>query len=76
MNIKYFFINIWEENTIKFFCELKLNLFNNFLVMAFSHCDQEVCEEFEIENYEHFSSFIIFNYPNTNDKSFDILEYI
>ena len=76
MNIRYFFINIWEENTIKFFCELRLSLFNNFIAMAFSNCDQEICEEFDYENYEHFSSLIIFNYPNINNQSFDIIEYI
>ena len=76
MNIRYFFINIWQENTIKFFCELRLNLFNNFIVMAFSNCIQEVCEESQYENYEHFSSLIIFNYPNINNKALDIIEYI
>ena len=76
INIRYFFVNIWEENTIKFFCELRLSLYNNFLVMAFSHCDQEVCEEFQIEGYNHYSSLIFFNYPNINQTTFDVLEYI
>ena len=76
MNIRYFFINIWLENSIKFFCELKLSLFNNILVMAFSNCEQEVCEESQYERYEHYSSLIFFNYPNINNTNFDIINYI
>ena len=76
MVIRYFFINIWGENSIKFFCDLRLHLYNNFLLMAFSNCEQEVCEESQAENYEHFSSLIFFNYPNANITNFDVINYI
>ena len=76
MNIRYFYINVWEENGIKFYCDLRLSLFNNFLLMAFSHCDQEICSESQTDGYEHFSSLIFFNYPNINNPYLDIMEYI
>ena len=46
MNIKFYKINIWEENEIKLYYEFKLCLYNNFLVMAFSHCFKEDCAWF------------------------------
>ena len=76
INIRYFFINTWEENTIKFYSELRLSLFNNFLLMGFSHCNQEICNEYQYTNYEHFASLIMFNYPNITKSNFDVIEYI
>ena len=76
MNIRYFSIDIWRENTIKFFCEIRLALYNNFLAMAFSNCDQENCNEDQYASYEHFSSLIFFNYPNSTNINFDIINYL
>ena len=76
MIIRYYFINIWKENSIKFFCELRLSMYNNFLVMAFSNCEQKVCEEQQIQGYKHFSSLIFFNYPNTMNTTFNVINYI
>ena len=76
MNIKFYKINIWEENEIKLYYEFKLCLYNNFLVMAFSHCFKEDCTD-EMKDYKsHFSSLIFFNYPNSTDIYFDIINYI
>ena len=44
--------------------------------MAFSHCAQEVCEDYQIDGYNHYSSLIFFNYPNINQSTFDVFEYI
>ena len=76
MNIRYFYINIWQENRIKFFCELRLSLFNNFIIMTFSNCDQDICNESQTNGYDHFSSLIFFNYPDIYDNNFDVIEYI
>ena len=75
MNIRYFFINLFEDYTIKLYCELRLSLFNNFLVMGFSHCPQETCYENQ-PDYTHYSSLIFFNYPNSSDIHLDIIDYI
>ena len=76
INIRYYIIDLWGENTIKFYAELRLSLFNYFLVMAFSHCDQEICDENNFVGYNHYSSLIFFNYPNITKTTFDLLEYI
>ena len=76
MSIRHFYINIWEENNIKFYCELRLCLFNNFLLMAFSYCEGEICEENQSDSADHFSSLIFFNYPNIINDMFDVIEYI
>ena len=73
MNIRYYKINIWEENGIKIFFDIKINLYNNFLVMAFSHCFQEFCDH---DQDPYLSSLIFFNYINSTDKNFDIINYI
>ena len=44
MNIRYYKINVMEENGITIYSDLKINLYNNFLVMAMSHCLHEICE--------------------------------
>ena len=76
MNIRYFYINIWQYNRIKFFCELRLSLFNNFIIMTFSNCDQDICNESQTNGYDHFSSLIFFNDPTIYDNNFDVIEYI
>ena len=44
--------------------------------MAFSHCFKEDCAD-EMKDYKsHFSSLIFFNYPNSTDIYFDIINYI
>ena len=76
MNIRYYQIDIWEENGIKIFFDLKINLYNNILVMAFSHCYDENCDEDPESNSKYYSSLIFFNYANNTDINFDIIEYI
>ena len=75
MNVRYFFIKLWEEYKIKLFCDIKICMFNNFLSLAFSHCPQEICSE-QYYNYEHLSSLIFFNYPNSSNIEFDVIKNI
>ena len=75
MNIRYFFIDIWAERII-IFGDLKLGLYNNYLVMAFSHCANKTCNN-DNNNNEHFSSLIYFGYANsTTNNSLDIIKDI
>ena len=74
MNIRYYFIDIWAKG-IKLFADLKLGLYNNYLIMAFSHCGNEAC----LENYydvDHFSSLIYFGYANSTNDYLDVIDYI
>ena len=75
MNARYYILNLFEEKMYKLFYDLKISSFNNFLLMAFSYCEQGICEESE-NSHQHFSSLIFFSYPNSSDINFDIIEYI
>ena len=72
--IRYYSYNMFNENCIKFFKEIRGFSFNNYISLAFSHCSKESCSE---DSDEHFSSLIIFNYPNSpDDQSVDLISYI
>ena len=74
MMIRYYSYEMFNEYKFKFFNDLKAFLYNDFISMAFSYCLQSQCENNEDK---HFSSLIIFNYPNsTTDNHFDFTKYI
>ena len=74
MIIRYYSFEMLNEYKVKFFNDLRAFLFNNFISLAFSHCPQSQCENNEDK---HFSSLIIFNYPNsTSDNSIDLTQYL
>ena len=74
MAIRYYSYEMLNEYKIKFFNDLRAFLFNNFISLAFSHCPEVQCENNEDK---HYSSLIIFNYPNsTSDKSIDLIHYL
>ena len=74
MSIRYYSYEMFNECQLKFFNDLRAFLFNNFISLAFSHCPQRECENNEDQ---HFSSLIIFNYPNsTSDNSIDLIQYL
>ena len=74
MMIRYYSYEMFNEYKLKFFKDLKAFLYNNFISLAFSYCLQNECENNE---NKHFSSLIIFNYPNsTKDNIFDLTKYI
>ena len=55
----------------KIFLNLKASLYNNFIALSFSHCPQNSCSTPATDT--HSSSLIIFNYPNSDDNSLDII---
>ena len=74
MMIRYYSYEMFNEYKFKFFNDLKAFLYNNYISLAFSYCLQSECENNE---HQHFSSLIIFNYPNsTTDNNFDLTKYI
>ena len=70
MEILYYSIKIKEYNYIELYKELRLALYNNFIALAFSH---NIYENNKTSN-EHFSSLVIFNYPNNSDNNLDLIE--
>jgi len=74
MMIRYYSYEMFNEYKLKFFNDLKAFLYNNYISLVFSYCLQNECENNE---HKHFSSLIIFNYPNrTKDNNFDFTKYI
>ena len=71
--LKYYIISFYSTYTIKFYKDLRVFLYNDFISLAFSYCKQWQCSE--TSDY-HYSSLIIFNYPNSTDESIDIVEYL
>ena len=52
---------------------MKLYLYNNYTSFAFSFCKQAICEtKFD----PHYTSFMIFSYPNGTDYNLDLIEYL
>ena len=70
MNIRYYSIAMWNDYRQIFLFEIKSSLYNNFLSIVYSHCPQLDCNN---NNHKHYSSLIIFNYPNSTDNNLDII---
>ena len=71
INIKYYQIEMFNTYRKKIFLTLKASLYNNFLALSFSHCPQQSCSSAFTD--KHYASLIIFNYPNSEDNSLDII---
>ena len=52
---------------------IALDIYNNNLAFAFSHCPQSSCSGADDVFY---SSLIFFSYPNITDSEFDIINYL
>ena len=74
MNIKYYIISIKDIFHFLVYRELKLSLYNNeHIVFASSICYTDNCN---YDTDEHYSSFLIFNYPNSTDIEIDLFQKI
>ena len=72
-NIRYYLVNFYELYKHKFLNEMKLHLYNNHIMLGFSFCRNELCDN---DNNQHHTSLIIFSYPNTTDDSIDLIEHL
>ena len=73
--VNYYAIEIYKLYSHKIY-DMRLFLYNDYITFGFSHCNQDNCESNEIKSDLHFSSFIIFNYPNGTDNNLDLLDYL
>ena len=71
--IKYYIINFFSTYSIKFYQDIRIFSYNDFISLAFSYCNQSQCSE---SRDLHYSSLIIFNYPNSPDESIDLIHYL
>ena len=72
--INYYYINIFELNKISIYLDLRLFLYNDYISFGFSHCiDATSCY---LDSHIHYSSLIIFSYPNGTDYDLNLIEYL
>ena len=72
--IRYYSIAIYKLNNYKILLEMRSHLYNNFIALAFSYCNQEKCDS-DVDD-EHYSAFLLFSYPNGIDSELKIKEYL
>ena len=71
MLISYYSFDMYQSHGFYFYEEIKIYLYNDYISLGFSHCTS--CSE---DNDIHYSSLIIFNYPNSNDINLNLIEYL
>ena len=64
VKIRYYSIKIYELYHYKLLFDLRMNNYNNFVALASSFCPQKECSS---DNDKHYSSLMIFSYPNNTD---------
>ena len=77
--INYYAIEIYKLYSHKIYYDIRLFLYNDYITFGFSHCSRDRCtriNEYEESSDLHYSSFIVFNYPNGTDFNLDLLDYL
>ena len=72
IKIRYYSFPIFQFRNYKILSDMKSFSYNQFAAVAASVCNQTQCYN-DHEDY-HYSSLIIFSYPNSTDEVFDISE--
>ena len=72
--LNYYKINLFELYNHKILSQLKLILYNNQHVsLLFNNCQNKDCDS---NNTGLYTSFIIFNYPNSTNFVFDVIDHL
>ena len=71
VNTKNYTIDSYNLYNYKIYKDIKLQLFNNFIVFGSSFCNSNSCGNKD-DNY--YSSIMIFSYPNSTDIYFDVID--
>ena len=58
----------------KILFEIREHLYNNFIALGFSFCQQKNCSNDMTDT--HYSGFMIFSYPNSTDINLDLENYL
>ena len=72
MTIRYYSIEIENNNNFNLFNEVKATLYNNFICITVSYCYENKCAD----DVSHYSSFFILNYANNSDNSLDLITHL
>ena len=69
IKIRYYSLPLYPLYNHKIMFDTRIHNYNNFIAFASSYCPNEKCNE---NTDEHYSSLIIFSYPNSTDSVFDL----
>ena len=72
IKIRYYSFPIFKLRNYKILSDMKSYSYNQFIMIAASVCNQTKCDD-DHSDY-HYSSLIIFSYPNSTDVDFDITD--
>ena len=72
-NLRYYFIDFFSLYNHKFYRDIKLHPYNNNIAFGFSFCYNEACND---DNDEHYTSLIIFSYPNITEYNLDVIGHL
>lgn len=73
MIIKYYEIKIFEKYNIRFFLDIRQELFGQNIAFGFNYCNNEDCQK---NTDTHYSAFLIFGYANSSNVDFNINQYL
>ena len=73
VKIRYYSIPSFILYNFKILFELRIQKYLNYIAFSSSFCPNETCSS---DDDEHYSSLIIFSYPNGTDYTFDIEKYL
>ena len=73
IKIRYYSFPIFQLRNYKILSDMKSYSYNQFVAIGASVCNQSPCND-DHADYPHYSSLIIFSYPNSTDIDFDISE--
>ena len=73
--LRFYSIEIFNLYNYKILLDIRTHLYNNnFIAFGFSFCQQKTCASDKTD--PHNSAFLIFNYPNSSDISYNLTEIL
>ena len=73
IRIRYYSIFSYILYNFKLLFELRIHTYKNFISFSSSFCQNKKCDS---DYDEHYSSLMIFSYPNATDFTFDVEKYL
>ena len=73
LSIKYYSVDCYKLYNYKFYNDIRIFSYNNFISLISSYCIDGNCNS---DEDPHYASLIIFSYGNSSDFNFDIINYL
>jgi hypothetical protein len=73
IRLRYYPLKLYESHHLKVLFDLRVHNYNNFITLGLSLCPTDQCIG---DNDEHYSTLMIFNYPNSTDQTLYLDKYL